>query len=244
MGTGQPQYHAILEELEAVTNRASRKSAPACFTAGTLVHTKEGLRPIEQIKVGDWLLSKHESGEGERAYKRVTNTFVHEHREVIRLSVRAFEFGVIDQYWTVIVTPEHPIWVEGRGWTEARKLKQSIPTMYLESLLHENVRVGGNVRLFATGIQNVAWLPLSSAKSDLQRLGPHLNVRTLETVARRMSRPFKSVQGLKPEDMFRTTVYSFEVEDFHTYYVGEVGIWVHNKNISVKGGTPLGAKLA
>ncbi|MCC5813764.1 MAG: hypothetical protein JJT78_03340, partial [Leptospira sp.] len=24
------------------------------------------------------------------------------------------------------------------------------------------------------------------------------------------------------------TVYNFEVEDFHTYFVGEVGVWVHN----------------
>ncbi|MCC5813481.1 MAG: hypothetical protein JJT78_01885 [Leptospira sp.] len=26
------------------------------------------------------------------------------------------------------------------------------------------------------------------------------------------------------------TVYNFEVEDFHTYFVGEVGVWVHNEN--------------
>ena len=28
-----------------------------CFVAGTLVHTKDGLVQIEQIKVGDWVLS-------------------------------------------------------------------------------------------------------------------------------------------------------------------------------------------
>ena len=27
-----------------------------------------------------------------------------------------------------------------------------------------------------------------------------------------------------------TTVYNFQVEDFHTYYVGENGVWVHNSN--------------
>jgi hypothetical protein len=27
---------------------------------------------------------------------------------------------------------------------------------------------------------------------------------------------------------FRTTVYNIEVEDFHTYFVGELGLWVHN----------------
>ena len=27
-----------------------------------------------------------------------------------------------------------------------------------------------------------------------------------------------------------TKVYNFEVEDFHTYFVGECGVWVHNAN--------------
>jgi hypothetical protein len=52
------------------------------FVAGTLVHTDKGLVPIEQIKVGDMVLSKPESGEGELAYKPVVNTFVHEDKEV------------------------------------------------------------------------------------------------------------------------------------------------------------------
>ena len=29
---------------------------------------------------------------------------------------------------------------------------------------------------------------------------------------------------------YKTAVYNFEVEDFHTYYVGEAGIWVHSIN--------------
>ena len=30
-----------------------------------------------------------------------------------------------------------------------------------------------------------------------------------------------------------TKVYNFEVEDFHTYFVGECGVWVHNANCKV-----------
>lgn len=30
----------------------------------------------------------------------------------------------------------------------------------------------------------------------------------------------------------KVTVYNLEVEDYHTYYVGAVGIWVHNANCS------------
>lgn len=30
------------------------------------------------------------------------------------------------------------------------------------------------------------------------------------------------------KDKGLATVYNLEVEDFHTYYVGEEGMWVHN----------------
>jgi hypothetical protein len=30
--------------------------------------------------------------------------------------------------------------------------------------------------------------------------------------------------------LYRCKVYNFEVEDFHTYYVGNLGAWVHNTN--------------
>ncbi|MDR2788675.1 MAG: Hint domain-containing protein [Candidatus Accumulibacter sp.] len=33
-----------------------------CFAAGTLAHTKKGLKPIESIQVGDWVLSRPEGG--------------------------------------------------------------------------------------------------------------------------------------------------------------------------------------
>ena len=38
------------------------------------------------------------------------------------------------------------------------------------------------------------------------------------------------------------TVYNFQVEDYHTYFVGECGVWVHNKNcpsyMNEDGGSP------
>lgn len=129
-GTGQPGYAKNYQDLIARDVRSLNAfEADACFAAGTLVHTQEGLKPIEDIKVGDMVLSKHESGEGERAYKRVTKTFVHEDREVILLGAM---FGkptptaserVIKH---LVVTPDHPIWVKGKGWKKAEKAKMSL----------------------------------------------------------------------------------------------------------------------
>ena len=50
------------------------------FVAGTLVHTDKGLVPIQDIKVGDLILSKpvsskSEDGSGDIEYKPVLSTF-------------------------------------------------------------------------------------------------------------------------------------------------------------------------
>ena len=57
------------------------------FVAGTLVHTDKGLVPIQDIKVGDLVLSKPvlskpEDGSGDIEYKPVVKTFVHEDKEM------------------------------------------------------------------------------------------------------------------------------------------------------------------
>ena len=46
------------------------------FTAGTLVHTETGLVPIEQLKIGDKVLSNAANGSGELIYKAITNTMI------------------------------------------------------------------------------------------------------------------------------------------------------------------------
>ena len=71
--------------------------------------------------------------------------------------------------------------------------------------------------------------------------GVHFDVRTMELGKTTELFQFKTVRSAKrakPEHLFKTTVYNIEVEDFHTYYVGEVGVWVHNKNFQVMNGGP------
>jgi len=95
------------------------------FVAGTLVHTRQGLRPIEQIKVGDYVLSKPESGEGEVAYKRVARTVKRENCETwfvswydANLHEEAAAKQITQQQYLdahgnsfVITTPDHPFWI-------------------------------------------------------------------------------------------------------------------------------------
>ena len=234
-GTGQTLSQKIFDDLRNYNVAALREfEAGACFAPGTLVHTQDGLRPIEDIKVGDMVLSKHESGEGERAYKRVTKTFVHEDREVILLGAM---FGDTDgervnKY--LVVTPEHPIWIKGKGWKRAEKAKMSLDGTFLEVLTDIEARAMWTHHMYKSLKPNHAWVP-SMNKMEAMGMGTLYNVPENrypgehayyydETV------PFKF--RMKEEHRYKTTVYNLEVEDFHTYYVTEDGIWVHNKNIS------------
>ena len=64
-------------EQTLLSDALSRHAVVDGVVAGTLIHTKEGLKPIEQIQVGDWVLSRPEDPEQgtQTDYKRVVKTF-------------------------------------------------------------------------------------------------------------------------------------------------------------------------
>ncbi|RHX89489.1 hypothetical protein DLM76_21420, partial [Leptospira yasudae] len=85
-----------------------------CFVAGTLVHTKNGLVPIEQVRAGDLVLSYNEFGE-ELEYNRVLKTYVRQTETIYKLT---YENGRI-----VETTASHPFQIEGKGWVEVKDLR-------------------------------------------------------------------------------------------------------------------------
>lgn len=106
---------------KSINKTNNLKKASQGFVAGTLVHTKEGLVPIEQIKVGDYVLSKPENGEGEQAYKSVTQTFAHPPKRIIKVRYLLEETPNIAH--PIHATVNHPFWAVGKGWTAAEDLK-------------------------------------------------------------------------------------------------------------------------
>lgn len=83
------------------------------FVAGTLVHTDKGLVPIEQLKVGDMVLSKHESGEGEQAYKRVVRMFKSEEKKkIIYVSYLIANHDDSVKTGYLFCTKDHHFWVK------------------------------------------------------------------------------------------------------------------------------------
>ena len=143
----------------------------ACFIAGTLVHTTEGLKPIEQIQANDQVKSFDEVMQT-NTWQKVKRTFKKTTEKLIK---------VIAGKDTIFATPEHPFYIVNEvndgskqgSWTYAGSLKTGLKVLLTGGLL-------------------------------------------------------ASVSELQAIDSF-ATVYNFEVEKTHTYYVGTEGILVHNQ---------------
>jgi hypothetical protein len=244
-----------------------RKMAPArdtCFAAGTLVHTKEGLKPIETIKVGDWVLSRPEDNSGENAYKRVIRTTCHENQAVWRVNVSCYIHKDNIKRDTFIVTPNHPFYVDGPyltddpwrydpveelGWRRVDSLVENDGLLLMDgNRACRGWSYRGLAPVWKTDQEGIGWIykwnrklpdsdgwkiDLRGGKIDEEKfisyecptdLGDHENGHVISVGG--------LMEGYDPEAVekwaYRCAVYNLEVEDFHTYFVGEMGVWVHN----------------
>jgi hypothetical protein len=247
----------LWDKITAAAQNNLRRERIGCFAAGTLVHTREGLRPIEDIQVGDWVLSKPESGGGECEYKRVTETFVFEDREVFVVEASALEepidvsrVGSVEYF---VVTPVHPLWLAGfddedpellaecygldasmRGWMsvgELSKVEKNSPGVL--------VQLGNQIKARFTSYPLVQTESPLIAKMVTESLGQY---RREPAVRFDGPSPVVGEEGARHKNEgedeygvprlvpYRCTVYNLTVEDHHTYFVGRNGLWVHNKN--------------
>jgi hypothetical protein len=220
-----------------------------CFITGTLVHIKEGLKPIEEIKVGDYVLSKPEDGKGDQAYKRVTKTLQFEEKEV--WCVEMFRMNDIDQAkregrmvkqelaFKLIVTPNHPFWVKGIGWTRADGLFHT-SSEHLPQLILSNGEIAiaswsGPMKRSVKS--SFAWTPLPDGYDGrLSDFGAFIDLSQGGLSAEfdlpnAIIHENRDIEWRKPENAYRSSVYNLKIEDFHTYFVGTFGVWVHDASL-------------
>lgn len=92
---------------------AAKGATTVCFPAGTIVHTANGLRNIEDLQVGDWVLTYNEQT-AEQEYQPI---LVKHQRYTQQMMSIELPTGEVLQ-----VTPEHRFYHNGE-WIEARSLK-------------------------------------------------------------------------------------------------------------------------
>jgi len=168
---------------------------------GTLVHTQNGLKHIEQIQFGDWVLSKPENGEGDTAFKRVVRMVDVEDCETwfvawedpqllddwAKKRIGFEEYLTLSGNNFVIITPNQPFWVVKSG---EEFLKYGGSQLYIDP--------PWPAREWIRADRLVQGMPLQLASGRIVTLS------------------------------YSTPVYNMEVEDFHTYFVDTLGVWVHN----------------
>ena len=197
------------------------------FVAGTIVHTKNGLVPIEQIKIGDLVLSKQENSNGEPTYKQVVNTFVHKNREVW-----VVDYVVQNEMASrsLVVTGDLPFWVMRVGWRSPGKNLAAGDDFELFNA-HENrdcYLIRDAMKIFETGTPDVGWT-YDYTNRDFQ--GPTIDLRDGK-VNVTQAYVEDTYNDAMDGEFLRRQVFNIEVEDFHTYYVGEAGVWVHDANFN------------
>ena len=89
-----------------------------CFAAGTLVRTEDGDVPIESVEVGTLVWSRS-SDTGQDVLRPVRSLHRAVDRPVVDIELQDDAGG----RHSLRVTSDHPVWVEGLGWTQVRAVR-------------------------------------------------------------------------------------------------------------------------
>lgn len=213
--------HAMNSQKHIVNNELGR--APSGFAAGTLVHTKEGLVAIEQIKVGDWVLSKFEDND-QVAYKQVLKASAHTPTTVTAVRYRApDQQNILGQITAAL---NSSFWVAEQGWTAVSELTGP----YRD--LNPQFRIANGNLVFTVGLRsiyvsdvpNVGWKP--SHQGDVEAQGSLWDYANHKLIANNVFAISEVQYGELDDPYLKLPVFEIEVEDFQTYFVGEHGVWV------------------
>ena len=137
------------------------------------------------------------------------------------------------------MTPNHPFWVAGKGWVDAEKLMPAVDN--LEFADESRHFVSNKSRIIRTLEKDIGWL----IRGVFCPIVFTENVsRTVDLSNNAIASSYDRADRIENEgvewweeceqDRMRRTVYNIEVEHTHTYYVGELGVWVHNKNLDTR----------
>ena len=221
------------------------------LTAGLRVHTEQGPIAIDELSVGDRVLSRSPST-GDSSFKPIIRTFKHRDRPIRcvtyllqgrMIGVMATDdlsFGVavaagslIDGDRIGLAIDGLPPGVAAPGWTRAdavappdeQRLLDSSSTLCHELLLMDGRRVVciENEEILETDRPHVGWF----ASTRKSRKGTALDfLGKLALVASNVKRTPPATTG--GDQRLLATVHNIEVADNHSFYIGEAGVLVHD----------------
>ncbi len=211
------------------SSRAHASAQEAGFAAGTWIHTARGLVPIEDIQVGDLVMTTPQ-GDGDRAYQAVSKLLVQNFRPVMLMRVDYHvRNGGASEY--IIATADQGFFArkalaptsqtepaQSPQWTGLADLAASDA---VELLTGDAATVGGVDALYFSGTPGIAIAPRSHTQWSDGGWAVDLGARPIAVNA---VTGFPCSQVTSP--CVLVTVYQLEVQGSGTYYVGKVGLQV------------------
>jgi hypothetical protein len=234
--SGTPVYESLVVTAEDYAkdckgmlkiNEDGTVDYQACFVAGTLVHTKQGLMPIEDVRPGTLVLTQPEQGGG-IGYRPVIKKMAHLDQPVYAVQI---EVEGVQELTTVIATPNHPFWVEeplahGEHWMATENLEPGFVLQLVDGR-KAHVHAAGMIR--CTQYEHIAF-----AADDRSGIGIVLDIGD-KHIKVADSTTSLNLGKLDLGQPYLTSVYNFAVDEFHTCYAGEAGVWVHNSGCTPEG---------
>lgn len=117
-------------------------------------------------------------------------------------------------------TGNHPFWVKGLGWTRADLLENGAQLELQDGRTAYVLEVS---RIYKADRPGIGWMPEYSHSADGFEI--HFSGSREWWLDEEQQQNFGKSLGY-----LQTRIYNIEVKGFHTYYVGELGVWVHNAN--------------
>lgn len=184
-----------------------------CFIGSTLITTKEGDKPIKNIKQGDYVLTS-------QGYQRVNKTFDNGEKNVWHVRMK-FEDRIVE----IIATPDHKFKTVD-GWKQLQELNKG-DVMYLcSSLMGKNITYIRESDTFQE-VQQECMLKYGSSIMERSSIRKPMKVtgsaQRVAPVNTPLLSELKEIEIVR-EDIYR--VYDIEVDKVHEYFAN--GVLVHN----------------
>ncbi|HET7728429.1 MAG TPA: hypothetical protein VFK48_00225 [Usitatibacter sp.] len=204
------------EQSHVMTETGWQPKEDGGFPPGNPVKTPDGYKRIEDVQVGDIVLSAHPDGTAPPQPKRVVRTFRREGRTLINTSTAHPDES--NRYTPLNAAGATRFWVEDRGWVRLDAIEGEARLRTLDGPLNLMRRYP----VYRTLRPGIGWV--QAMHNTEESYGTLFDYAGGGPVAQEGSTYLEQEVWDSDERFLRATVHDLDVEDFHTYYVS--GHWV------------------